>query len=202
MKTAKPSASVGRPREFDPEEALDKALKIFWEKGYEGTSLSDLTESMGINRPSLYAAFGNKESLFRKALDRYCEMAGKIIQSALDEPTSRGVAEKFLNTTAECLSNPCSPRGCMAVQSALACGAEADPVKQELISRRCATETKIRERMERAQVEGDLPASACPTALASFLATVTQGMSVKASAGATGEELRAVAKVALGAWPS
>jgi AcrR family transcriptional regulator len=202
MKTIKPAASVGRPREFDPAEALDKALKIFWEKGYEGTSLTDLTESMGINRPSLYAAFGNKEALFRKALDRYGEMVGKNTAVALAEPSARRVAERLLYCAAEGLGNPSNPRGCMAVQSALACGADADPVKKELIARRCASEKAIRDRLERAKAEGDLPASADPAALASFIATVMQGMSVKASGGATVEELRAIAEIALQGWPS
>ncbi|MDB6080088.1 MAG: TetR family transcriptional regulator [Akkermansiaceae bacterium] len=201
MKTVKSAASVGRPREFDPAEALDKALKIFWQKGYEGTSLTDLTESMGINRPSLYAAFGNKEALFRKALDRYAETAGAMTRAALAEPTARGVVEQLLRKTAEGLGNPSNPRGCLAVQAALACGEEADPVKKELIARRCASEKAVRDRLERAKAEGDLPASSDPGALAGFIAAVQQGMSVKASSGASGEELKAIAEVALQAWP-
>src|SRR2546422_11461457 len=97
-KSAQP---MGRPRAFDVEKALDLALRVFWEKGYEGTALSDLTEAMGINRPSLYAAFGNKEALFRKALDRYADGPASYVREALNEPTARAVVERLLRATAD-----------------------------------------------------------------------------------------------------
>src|SRR5215211_3297202 len=117
----------GRPREFNADQALDKALKVFWKKGYEGASLPELTRAMGINRPSLYAAFGNKEGLFRKALDRYAEGPAAYVGEALAEPTARGVAERLLRGAAELLAGPRSPRGCLLVQGALACGEGAEP---------------------------------------------------------------------------
>src|SRR5437660_6287285 len=112
---------VGRPREFDVEAALDRALEVFWRKGYEGASLPDLTRAMGINRPSLYAAFGNKEGLFRKALDRYAEGPAAYVREALNEPTARAVAERMLGEAIGLLTAPRNPRGCfIMVQSAFA----------------------------------------------------------------------------------
>src|SRR5260370_23346247 len=118
VKREKPRPSAGRPRAFDIDKALDRALRMFWEKGYEGTSLADLTEAMGINRPSLYAAFGNKEALFRKALDRYTSGPAAYVSEALDKPTARGVVERLLGGAADLLTNPRNPRGCLMVHGA------------------------------------------------------------------------------------
>src|SRR5215470_5642962 len=125
----------GRPRTFDMDKALDRALDVFWRKGYEGTSLSDLTKAMGINRPSLYAAFGNKANLFRKALDRYDDGPATYVHEALDEPTAHAVVERLLRGAVDLLTDPCTPPGCLMVQGALACGEAADPIRQELASR-------------------------------------------------------------------
>lgn len=195
-------AHVGRPRAFDMNKALDAALQVFWQKGYEGTSMPDLTEAMGINRPSLYAAFGNKEELFLKALDRYAAEKASFLKDALGQPTARKVAESLLMGAADALSDPCNPRGCLAVQGALSCGEEADVIRKELASRRAASETAIRDRLQCAKHEGDLPKDAHPGDLARFIATVTQGMAVQAASGATRKDLRQVAKTALKAWPS
>src|SRR5215831_16019645 len=116
----------GRPRTFDLDKALDRALQVFWRKGYEGTSLSDLTEAMGINRPSLYAAFGNKEDLFNRVLDRYSEKYAAYIHYALNQPTARFVAQALMNGAADLLSSPRNPSGCLMVQGALSCGETAD----------------------------------------------------------------------------
>jgi AcrR family transcriptional regulator len=192
----------GRPRAFDPERALDRALRVFWEKGYEGASLSDLTRAMGINRPSLYVAFGNKEALFRKVLDRYKDGPASYVRKALGEPTARGVAERLLEGVADFLTGPRHPRGCLLVQGALSCGEEAEAIRKELVSRRAAGEEEIRRRLERAKSEGDLPADADPGDLAGYLATVIHGMSVRAANGASRAELRQIARVALRAWPA
>jgi AcrR family transcriptional regulator len=193
----------GRPREFDCGEALDKALHVFWSRGYEGTSLSDLTEAMGISRPSLYAAFGNKEELFRRALDRYAEVApGQIHREALALPTARAVVERLLRGFAETLTDPKHPPGCLAVQGALSCGEAAQAVKDALAARRAAGQAALRERLERAKAERDLPPDSDPAALARYVATVTQGMSVQAAGGTKRAELLEVAEMALKAWPS
>jgi len=201
MKSKKPPRPVGRPRSFDMDQALERALQVFWRKGYEGTSLSDLTGAMGINRPSLYAAFGDKEALFRNALDRYAEASASYVREALNQPTARGVVEKLLRGAASRLSNPKNPPGCLNVQGALACGGEADPIRRELASRRAAGEAAIRQRLKRARAEGDLPPNANPTDLARYVATVLHGMSVQAAGGATRAELQRVVQTALQAWP-
>ena len=192
----------GRPRTFEVEKALDCALKVFWCKGYEGTSLLDLTEAMGINRPSLYAAFGNKEELFRKALDRYVAGPACHMREALEEPTARAVAERLLRKTADVLTDPCHPPGCLAVQGALSCGEAAESIRQELSARRSAGEAALRERFERAKSEKDLPPGANPADLARYVTTVIQGMAVQAAGGTSRDDLRRVAETALSAWPS
>ena len=201
MKARKARRPAGRPRSFDVDQALDRALQVFWRKGYEGASLSDLTSAMGINRPSLYAAFGDKETLFRKALDRYAEGPASYVREALDQPTARAVAEKLLRASADLLSNPRNPPGCLNVQGALACGSDAEGVRRDLASRRAAGEALIRQRLQRAKAEGDLPSQASPADLARYLATIMHGMSVQAAGGATRAELRRIVETALRAWP-
>lgn len=191
----------GRPRTFNTDEALDRALDVFWRKGYEGATLPDLTEAMGINRPSLYAAFGNKEELFRKALDRYMEGPASFVRKALEEPTARRVAETLLLGEIDLLCDPKTPRGCFAVQAALACGDDAESVREELCARRKSLELTIRRRFQQARNEGDLPSRADPAALAGFLTAVTHGLAVQAAGGATRKELKRVAELALAAWP-
>ena len=201
MKGTRPRPQRGRPREFDVERALQAALKVFWRKGYEGASLLDLTKAMGINRPSLYAAFGNKEALFRKALDRYVQGPGCYLREALNEPTARAVAEKFLQGSVVLLSDPKNPRGCLAVQGALACGETGNAIRKELSARREAGVLALRDRFDRAKAQGDLPADADPADLARFLATIAHGMSVEAAGGASRQELTRVAARAMKAWP-
>ena len=194
--------TLGRPRAFDVDDALDKALIVFWEKGYEGTSIADLTEAIGINPPSLYAAFGNKEALFRRALDRYETHRDRILNEAFAAPTARAAITKLLEGTADRLSDKSMPQGCLLVQAALCGGEECDAVKRDLAARRAEGETLIRTRLERAKAEGDLPAGADPVALARYVSTIMQGMAVQAAGGATRVQLREIARLALNAWPS
>ncbi len=192
---------MGRPRAFDIETALDCALQVFWHKGYEGASLSDLTTAMGINRPSLYAAFGNKEALFRKALDRYADGPAAYTRVALDEPTAHAVAAQLLRGAVDLLTDSRTPPGCLMVQGALACGDAAESIRQELIARRAAAEADLRQRFERALADGDLPADADPADLTRYLVTVVYGMAVQAAGGASHEALQRVVEMALRAWP-
>jgi AcrR family transcriptional regulator len=193
---------AGRPREFDLEKALDAALKVFWRKGYEGASLPDLTEAMGINRPSLYAAFGNKEALFRKAIDRYIDGPASQVAEALRESTARAVVERLWSETIELTTGPRNPRGCFLVQAALACGDEADCIRREVTKRRGRLEVRLRERFERAVSDGDLPPGADPDDLARYVVTVAHGIAVQATGGATRDELSRVADMALQTWPA
>ena len=195
------AAHLGRPLGFDPEKALEAALRVFWRKGYEGTALSDLTAAMGISRPSIYATFGNKEALFRKALDRYSEQMTCYTAEALKEPTARAVAQRLMVGTADLLSCPENPKGCLIVQGALACGDDADSIRKELIARRAVGEAALRERFERAKIEGDLPAGADAGDLARYVMAVMHGMSVQSAGGASREELQGVIDLSLRAWP-
>jgi AcrR family transcriptional regulator len=192
---------VGRPREFDTEQALDRAMELFWRKGYEGTSLTDLTDELGVTRPSLYAAFGNKETLFRLALDRYEAKAGAYRARALTAPTAYAMARQLLEGAADLHGDKNNPVGCLGVHGALACSEAADAIRQELSSRRQAGEKAIRERLKRAKTEGDLPTGSNPADLARYLSVVIYGMTVQAVGGASRAELRSVAEVALKQWP-
>ncbi|HEX3854870.1 MAG TPA: TetR/AcrR family transcriptional regulator [Polyangiaceae bacterium] len=193
---------MSRPRDFDIDTALDSALQEFWKKGYEGTSLTDLTGAMGINRPSLYAAFGSKEGLFRKALDRYEDAMRADVQAAFDAPTAREVVERLLHMYSDAPGDPNRPRGCLLVQGALACSEESEPIRRELAERRHAGEAALRERLKRAKSERDLPADENPADLARFVWALRDGLAVQAAGGATRAELRRVVTRALRAWPT
>lgn len=192
----------GRTRQFDVDEALDRALEVFWARGYEGATLPELTRAMGINRPSLYAAFGNKEELFRKALDRYLAGPQGFMAEALKEPPARAVAEAIFSGFIRMQRGRDRARGCLVVQGALACGEEAEPVRRELARLRQAAVTAFRERFERAVQDGDLPKGTDCAGLARYVATVLNGLAVQAASGATEKDLRLVSALAMQAWPS
>jgi AcrR family transcriptional regulator len=192
---------MGRARTFDADEALDKAMTVFWTKGYEGASLSDLTEAMGISRPSLYAAYGNKEELFRKALERYGEGPSAYERDALAQPTARAVAEALLRGAADVQTDPATPAGCLAVLGTTYCAEESSPIGKTVIAFRVAGHAAIRERLENARAEGDLPAEADPAALTHYIGTVVCGMAVLAASGATRTELERVIELTMRAWP-
>lgn len=194
-------APRGRPREFDVDTALASALRVFWTRGYEGASLTELTEAMGVTRPSLYACFGNKEALFRKALDLYEREKLAYMETALDAPTVRGVAERLLRGALQQQSSSCDPKGCLGVTSSVACGPEAESIKAEVIARRAPAHAALIARFERGKAEGDLPDHIEPDALARYLYAVMQGLSVQASTGATCPELGSLVETTLAVWP-
>ena len=194
--------AIGRPRAFDMDQALDRALDVFWRKGYEGASICDLTAAMGINPPSLYAAFGNKEGLFRQALDRYAAMHDVFLArsagAAEGEGLYRGAAAPHRR----------GPDGQEQPRRA-ACWCRASPALASMPNASAtsfapggrANEKTIRERLKRAKTEGDLPKDADPAALARFVATVTQGMAVQAAGGASRAELEAGRRHGAAAFP-
>lgn len=188
---------MGRPREFDAETALDQAMEVFWRHGYEGATIAQLTEAMGINPPSLYACFGNKEGLLKAALDRYTKLRGVWMDEVVAAPTARDVAERMLMGIADKQTDPANPPGCLLVQGGIACGTGSESVPFELAARRAENEDQLRERFVRAKAEGDLKPTSDPAALARYVSAVSVGMGVMASSGADREALRQVADVAV-----
>lgn len=191
----------GRPRQFDADQALEAALALFWRHGYEGTSLAALGEAMGVNMPSLYAAFGNKETLFRKALDRYLERPASYLPAALKEPTARRTAEQLFRGAINMAMNPRNGNGCLLVQGALTASPGAEQIREQLSQTRAAAEAAVRARFQQAVAEGDLPGAVDPAALARYVITVIWGLSVQAAGGATRKQLEEVAQFAMRAWP-
>jgi AcrR family transcriptional regulator len=192
---------MSRPRSFDEQHALEQAMRLFWRNGYEGTSLAELTKAMGINRPSLYATFGNKEALFRRAMDLYATGPGAAVVAALAAPTAREVVAELFRVYADAPSDAQRPRGCLMVNGALRCSPEAEPVRLELAGRRNASVAALKKRLERAQREGDLAADESPAELARYVWSVLQGMAVQAADGASAAHLRKVAARAMRGWP-
>jgi AcrR family transcriptional regulator len=202
METTLCPATKGRPREFDPDSALAAALRVFWSKGYEGASMTELTEAMGITKPSLYAAFGNKEALFRKALDLYEREKLDYIGKALAAPTAREVAERLLIGALEMQMSSCDPKGCMGVINSVACGAEAESIRAEVLERGAVAKRAMVERFERAKAEGDLPAHIDPAGITSYLTAIVQGLAIQAGAGASCTELKALIDTSISTWPT
>ena len=192
----------GRPREFDAEQALDAALDLFWRHGYEGASLAALARAMGVNMPSLYAAFGNKEALFRKALDRYLQRPASYLPKALEAPTARQAAERLFKGAIEMTMTPRHPDGCLLVQGALVSGPGAESIRHELSLTRQAAEAAVRRRFERAVAEGDLPQDLDAAILARYIVTVIWGLSVQAAGGASRRQLTEIAELAMRSWPA
>ena len=192
---------TGRPRAFCVEETLDRAMTVFWRHGYEGASMSDLTAAMGINSPSLYACFGSKEGLFRAVLQRYDERRKKFMEEVIAAPTAQAVAETYLHGVADFAVDTSgqNPPGCLLLQSGLSCG-DSD-IPDELARHRAEKEEALRNRFEKARRAGELPKGVTPAALARYLMTISNGICVQASSGASAKELHEVAAMALIGWP-
>jgi AcrR family transcriptional regulator len=176
-------------------------MAVFWRQGYEGTSINDLTQAIGITKPSLYAAFGNKEQLFCKALDLYEREKMDYVGKALAEPTARKVAEHLLHGALENQTSNSEPRGCLGVISSVACGEEAESIRKFVLERGATAKRALIDRMERAKGEGDLPGHVDVEGLTSYLYAILQGMAVQAGAGASREDLERLIETSLMFWP-
>jgi TetR/AcrR family transcriptional regulator, copper-responsive repressor len=202
-KEPKPESPRGRPRSFDRDAALERAMEVFWKQGYEGTSMSELTAAMEINPPSLYAAFGDKEQLFLEALERYeAKRRENVIDAFAEAPTARAAVERLLTEAATELSSAGHPRGCMLVMSAATCSAASQDMQAEVAKRRAGMKKVLKARIERAIAEGELPRSTDSAALTDFYSAVFQGMSMQARDGASRKSLLATAQAAMRAWPA
>ncbi|WP_225726674.1 MULTISPECIES: TetR/AcrR family transcriptional regulator [unclassified Nocardia] len=195
-------AERGRPRAFDRDDALRRAMEVFWEHGYEGASMSDLTGAMGINSPSLYAAFGCKEALFKEAIELYRRTGGSYTERALrEEPTARAAIEAMLRDNAAAYTQPDTPRGCMVVLAGSTYTTRNTNIRDFLAEKRRATTESVRERLDHGVAEGDLRAGTDTAALAVFYTTVLYGLSIQARDGASAEELNRSIDQAMLAWP-
>jgi len=191
--------SRGRPREFDAEKALDRAMRVFWRKGFLGASMTDLTRAMRIGRPSLYAAFGDKEQLFHKALERYFAGPSSYAHRSLDAPTARAVVEQILYGAINMLTGPGSPATCMWVRCALSSG--DGRMRAKFAAQRAEGHALLQKRFDRAVERGDLPSRSDTNALAHLVLTVNYGLTVQATTGATRKELERIADAVLRDWP-
>ena len=197
-----PRKPRGRPLSFDRDAALETAMHVFWERGYEAASIADLTSAMGITPPSLYTAFGDKEQLFLEAIERYALGYGSAGARALDEePTARGAIERWLLEAANELTQPCHPKGCMVVMAATNCSAAAERVQDALLLRRTEAIANVGRRIQGGIDSGELPPDTDAKDLANFYATIYQGMSMQAKDGATHESLLATVRTAMRSWP-
>jgi AcrR family transcriptional regulator len=192
---------MARPREFDENEVLQAALRVFWEKGYEGASLSDLMEAMGLTKSSLYKAFGSKETLFWRVVELYNRDFLGFRLDALAEPTPRRIAERLLYGMTELHSGERTPNGCLELNAALACSSITEPIRQELVRNREHFRVQLRDRFEETLATAPLPPGMTSDDAASLVISLIQGLAVQAKAGFSQETARRVVDAALLSWP-
>lgn len=193
---------AGRPLSFDRSMALNLAMEVFWRLGYEGASISILTSEMGITSPSLYAAFGDKQSLYVEALDRYMHRSGLDLQHLLDKcPTAHDAVELMLLSAAKQQTRPGHPRGCMLMGARISSPAESS-VDLSVIKLRKTVQKMIESRIGRGITDGDVAPGTVASDVAAFYVMVLQGMSVQARDGAGQKDLVKLANRALMAWPA
>jgi AcrR family transcriptional regulator len=192
---------MARPREFDEDEVLERALRLFWERGYEGTSLSDLTEATGLTKSSLYKAFGNKEALFWRVVEHYNRNFLGFRLDALAEPTPRRIAERLLYGVTDLHANERTPNGCLELNAALACSTITEPIRQELLRNRERFRVELRKRFEETMATAPLPPGMTSDDAASLIISLIQGLAVQAKAGVSREAARRVVHAALLSWP-
>lgn len=191
----------GRPRAFDKDEALDVALRLFWQHGYEGTSIAALAEAVGVTVPSLYLAFGNKESLFMQAVERYGRYNGKLYEKAFEQRSVREVARGILEGEIDLVLGRDTPNGCLMVHGALATSPESETVRWAMAELRRVAEAEVADRFRKALEQGEqLPEGTGPEALAAYVMTMAAGLAVQARTGATRPQLERAVQVAMGIW--
>ncbi|RCK69734.1 TetR/AcrR family transcriptional regulator [Desertihabitans brevis] len=193
--------SRGRTRTFDLDQALDRAVDVFWRRGYDATSIAELTEAMGINPPSLYAAFGNKRALFDRVVDRYVQDTASNLQAAVAQATGRAAVRSMLTSVVESATSEDHPAGCLLVQGALACSAGNADVHDELVRRREEVRQAMQLRFEQALDDGDFPRGIDPARLARYYVTVATGLTVQAASGVPRRELLEAVDLAMAAFP-
>lgn len=191
----------GRPRAFDTDKALETALRLFWSHGYEGTSVAMLADAMGIKVPSLYAAFGNKEALFMKAVERYGELNGAMYHDAFRKTTSAGMARAVLEGEVELVTRTNAPDGCLVILGAVITSPESENIRRFMCDLRAMAQGWMRDKFDEFRQSGDLPDDADPAALACYIMTLNAGLAVQAKSGATRDMLMNVVDAAMAAWP-
>jgi AcrR family transcriptional regulator len=191
---------LGRPRAFDRDAVLQTAVKLFCEHGYEGVSIADLTRAMNISPPSLYAAFGGKEALYREALAAYQQR--KRLPQTDGDGSIRDQFEAMLRDAVRAATEPGYPAGCMVVAGMLNCGAEHQSLASTLTELRNARCKEFTCKLQQAVASGELPPGTDPQAMSRYLAALIQGIAIQAKDGATQEELFALVDVAMSQWPA
>jgi len=192
---------MARERIFDIDQATEVAMRLFWRKGYELTSLADLTQAMGITPPSFYFAFKSKEGLFERVLDHYRNTRLQHAEEALAQPTARGVAETMLYRLADLYTDPDYPPGCLAMNCSMPCADGSMPIRQKLATLRAGRRDRLRKRLEQAQVAGDLAADEDADALSRFVLAMGWGLAIDAQSGASRDDLYRTIARALQGWP-
>jgi AcrR family transcriptional regulator len=192
---------MGRPREFDIDRAVEISLDLFWRNGYNGTSLTNLTNAMGITPPSFYFAFGSKEKLFQLVFNRYVTEHFAFFKEALSQSTARSIVERLLYGFADTFTNGKHPSGCLLINSSLPCSDDADPIRRKLAEGRDEIRKELCSRLKKAKSSGDLPEEADPSALARYVLMLGWGMAIEAQSGASRKELYRTVIVALDSWP-
>ncbi len=193
----KTSVKLGRPPEFDTDAALDVAMRLFWERGYEGTSISDLSQAMGIHPSSIYAAFGDKQALFALAAKRYADVPAQYMVKALEQPTLRGFILAAFDNTAEFLGSKEHPSSCFTLTGAISCGLDTEPAKILMREIRLENEAAIKARLLKARRAGEFPKKENVGDYARYLSSLLSGLAIQAANGSTRAELKRTAEIAL-----
>jgi AcrR family transcriptional regulator len=193
----KTSAKAGRPTGFDTDRALDVAMRLFWDRGYEGTSMADLSQKMGIHPSSIYAAFGDKQALFALAAKRYANVPAQYMVKALEQPTFRGFVLAAFDNTVEFLAAKDHPSSCFTLTAAIACGADTEAAKVLMREMRLQNEAAIKARLLKARKAGEFPREENVDDYTRYLSSLLSGLAVQAANGSTRAELRRTAEIAL-----